>query len=141
MNTPREFQALHAEHRAREALAQARSTLERALRELDRYTARFDEAESLRDKADVMNWTLNELACNITPNLRLDLIASAQAELVRADTMESGPPSQAQKDRTGTWLPSRTARYYGCRNDQPPGAQDEHHPPDPRPDRHRLRVF
>jgi hypothetical protein len=35
-----------------------------------------------------MNWTLNELACNITPNLRLDLIASAQAELVRADTME-----------------------------------------------------
>ena len=86
MNTPREFQTQHAEHRAREALA--RSTLERALRELDRYTSRFEEAESLRDKADVMNWTLNELACNITPNLRLDLIASAQAELVRADTME-----------------------------------------------------
>lgn len=87
MNTPREFQTQHAEHRAREALAQARSTLERALRELDRYTSRFEEAESLRDKVDVMNWTLNELACNITPNLRLDLIASAQAELVRADTM------------------------------------------------------
>jgi len=85
---PRDFQAQHAEHRAREALAQARSTLERALRELDRYTNRFEEAESLREKADVMNWTLNELACNITPNLRLDLIASAQAELVRADTME-----------------------------------------------------
>lgn len=50
-------------------------------------TNRFEEAESLRDKADVMNWTLNELACNITPNLRLDLIASVQAELVRADTM------------------------------------------------------
>jgi hypothetical protein len=73
---------------AREALAKARSTLERALRELDRYARRFEEAESLRDKADVMNGTLNELACNITPNLRLDLIASAQAELVRADTME-----------------------------------------------------
>ena len=98
MNTPREFQALHAEHRAREALAQARSTLERALRELDRYTARFDEAESLRDKADVMNWTLNELACNITPNLRLDLIASAQAELVRADRMaDCGPPGPSAK--------------------------------------------
>lgn len=87
MNTPREFQTQHAERRAREALAQARSTLERALRELDRYTSRFEEAESLRDKADVMNRTLNELACNITPNLRLDLIADAQAELVRADTM------------------------------------------------------
>lgn len=87
MNTPREFQAQHAERSAREALAQARSTLERALRELDRYTNRFEEAESLRDKANVMNWALNELACNITPNLRLDLIAGAQAELVRADTM------------------------------------------------------
>ena len=49
---------------------------------------RIATASTLRDKADVMNWTLNELACNITPNLRLDLIASAQAELVRADTME-----------------------------------------------------
>jgi hypothetical protein len=28
-----------------------------------------------------MNWALNALACNITPNLRLDLIANAQAEL------------------------------------------------------------
>ena len=88
MNTPREFQALHAEHRAREALAQARSTLERALRELDRYTARFDEAESLRDKADVLNWTLRHLATYVPNNVRMDLIAGAQAELVRADTME-----------------------------------------------------
>lgn len=85
--TTREFQTQHAERRAREALAQARSTLERALRELDRYTSRFEEAESLRDKADVMNWTLNELACNITPNLRLGAGDQVQAELVRADTM------------------------------------------------------
>ena len=88
MNTPREFQAHYAETSGRDALANARATMQRALRELDRYTNRFEEAESLRDKADVMNWTLNELACNITPNLRLDLIAGAQAELVRADTME-----------------------------------------------------
>ena len=32
-------------------------------------------------KSQVMNWALNTLACNITPNLRLDLIANAQAEL------------------------------------------------------------
>ena len=87
MKTKRDYLIDAAQRNAREALAQARSTLERALRELDRYTNRFEEAESLSDKADVMNWTLNELACNITPNLRLDLIASAQAELVRADTM------------------------------------------------------
>jgi excinuclease UvrABC nuclease subunit len=88
MNTPREFQVKHAERLAREAIAQARATLERALRELDGYTSRFEQAESLRDKADVMNCALNELACNITPNLRLDIFARAQAELVRADTME-----------------------------------------------------
>ena len=81
MKTKRDYLIDAAQRNAREALAQARSTLERALRELDRYTSRFEEAESLRDKADVMNWTLNELACNITPNLRLDLIANAQAEL------------------------------------------------------------
>lgn len=84
MKTERDYLIDAAQRNAREALAQARSTLERALRELDRYTARFDEAESLRDKADVMNWTLNTLASSILPNLRLDLIASAQAELARA---------------------------------------------------------
>ena len=30
------------------------------------------------------------------------------------------------------WLLNRTARYYGCRNDQPEGARDEHHESDPR---------
>jgi chlorite dismutase len=84
MKTHREYLIDAAQRNAREALAQARSTLERALRELDHYTSRFDGAESLRDKADVMNWTLNALASSILPNLRLDLIASAQAELVRA---------------------------------------------------------
>ena len=42
---------------------------------------RLDTAETLQDKSQVMNWALNALACNITPNLRLDLIANAQAEL------------------------------------------------------------
>ena len=55
MNTPCEFQAQHAEHRAHEALAQARSTLERALRELDRYSCRCEDGEPLRDKTDGNN--------------------------------------------------------------------------------------
>ncbi len=87
MNTPREFQAHYAETSGRDALANARATMQRALEELDRYTTRYNEAESLKDKANDLNWTLSHLASNITPNLRLDLIASAQAELVRADTM------------------------------------------------------
>jgi hypothetical protein len=70
-----------AEQKARDALLTARSTLERSLRELDHYIERIDTAETAHDKSQVMNWALNALACNITPNLRLDLIANAQAEL------------------------------------------------------------
>jgi len=70
------------EQKAKDALLTARSTLERSLRELDHYIVRLDTAETLQDKSQVMNWALNALACNITPNLRLDLIAHAQAELL-----------------------------------------------------------
>jgi hypothetical protein len=70
-----------AEQKAKDALLTARSTLERSLRELDHYIERLDTAETSQDKSQVMNWALNALACNITPNLRLDLIANAQAEL------------------------------------------------------------
>jgi hypothetical protein len=70
-----------AEQKARDALLTARSTLERSLRELDQYIERLDAAETLQEKSQVMNRALNAQACNITPNLRLDLIANAQAEL------------------------------------------------------------
>jgi len=70
-----------AEQKAKDALLTARSTLERSLRELDQYIERLDAADTPRDKSQVMNWALNALVCNITPNLRLDLIANAQAEL------------------------------------------------------------
>ena len=56
----------------------ARAGISRAL--LQRIE-RLDTAETPHDKSQVMNWALNALACNITPNLRLDLIANAQAEL------------------------------------------------------------
>lgn len=69
------------EQKAKDALLTARSTLERSLCELDHYIERLDTAETPHDKSQVMNWALNALACNITPNLRLDLIANAQAEL------------------------------------------------------------
>lgn len=69
------------ELKAKEALLTARSTLERSLRELDHYIEQLDTAETPHDKSQVMNWALNALACNITPNLRLDLIANGQAEL------------------------------------------------------------
>ncbi|MCM8595166.1 hypothetical protein [Accumulibacter sp.] len=82
---PAECMAQHAETQGREALTNARATIERALAELDHFIARYEEVDALKHKADVLNWTLNHLATYIPNNVRLDLIAGAQAELMRAD--------------------------------------------------------
>jgi enamine deaminase RidA (YjgF/YER057c/UK114 family) len=82
---PADYIANHAETQGREALANARATMERALAELDHYIARYEEVEDLTDKANVLNSTLNHLATYVASNVRLDLIAGAQAELMRVD--------------------------------------------------------
>ena len=64
-----------------EAIATMRGTLERALREVNRYADRFTEEANLGKKADILNWLLNEATTGIINNLRLDLVASAQAKL------------------------------------------------------------
>jgi Zn-dependent protease with chaperone function len=80
-----EYQTRYADTIARETMSNARTTMERALAELDRYIARYEQADSLNSKADILNWTINHLATYVTSNVRLDLIARAQAELARAD--------------------------------------------------------
>ena len=72
-----------AEQNASDALANARGTLVRALQELDSYIEKFSAADSPARKAELLNWTLNHLATGVTPNLRLDLIANAQAMFTR----------------------------------------------------------
>ena len=84
MKTEADYNTRYAETSGRDALANARATMQRALEELDRYIARYDEAEQLKDKANVLNWTLSHLATYIPNNVRLDMIAGAQAELIRA---------------------------------------------------------
>ena len=68
---------------AKQALLIAKGTLERSLRELNHHLDWLDAAASAQDKARVMNSVLQELTCNILPNLRLDLIADAQADFAR----------------------------------------------------------
>ena len=68
---------------AKQALLMARATLERSLRELDRHMEWLTATGDPHDKARVMNSVLQELTCNILPNLRLDLIADAQADFAR----------------------------------------------------------
>jgi len=70
-----------AENRATEALETARGTLERVLQEVQTYQAKLAGAQTSEQKADIVNWTINYLASNIYPNLRLDQLAAAQAEL------------------------------------------------------------
>ena len=90
MKTEHEIKAQYAEEAALKALLHAQTTLEANMHELDRYIEKFKEASTAKDKAAVLNWSLNHLVCNITPNLRLDLIANAQAELARTESFPLG---------------------------------------------------
>ncbi len=86
MKTEHEIKAQYAEEAALKALLHAQTTLEANIRELDRYIEKFKEASTAKDKAAVLNWSLNHLVCNISPNLRLDMIANAQAEMARSES-------------------------------------------------------
>ena len=90
MKTEHEIKTQYAERTALEALMYARTTLEASMHELDRYIERFKEASTPKDKAAVLSWSLNHLVCNISPNLRLDLIANAQAEMARTESFHQG---------------------------------------------------
>ena len=90
MKTEHEIKAQYAEEAALKALLHAQTTLEANMHELYRYIEKFKEASTAKDKAAVLNWSLNHLVCNITPNLRLDLIANAQAELAQTESFPKG---------------------------------------------------
>ena len=64
-----------------EAIATVRDALERALREVNRYADRYAEEANLGKKSDILNWLINEATTGIFNNMRLDLVASAQAKL------------------------------------------------------------
>jgi hypothetical protein len=70
-----------AESDGKEAIARARAALVRALEELDLYSEKYEAAENSMRRAEILNWTLHYLSTGITPNLRLDMLANAQARL------------------------------------------------------------
>jgi multidrug resistance efflux pump len=88
MKTERDYLIDAAQRNAREAIAQARSALERSLRQIDNYTKQFESKTDVANQAKIMNWLLNELACNILPNLGMSDIANAQQELARLANQE-----------------------------------------------------
>ena len=70
-----------AEDRASDALEVARKSLERSVREIEIYQSRLLHAETLEQKADIVNGAINFLVTGIYLNLRIDQLASAQADL------------------------------------------------------------
>ena len=84
MKSHADYEIEYATRSGHDALSNARATLERALAELDRYITRYEDAEDIKDKANVLNWALGHLATYVPNNVRLDMIATAQAELMRA---------------------------------------------------------
>lgn len=71
-----------AEVEGEEAITRARAALVRALEELDLYSEKYDAAENPKRRAEVLNWTLHYLSTGVMPNLRLDMLANAQAKLI-----------------------------------------------------------
>ena len=76
-----EIQKQYAVTQAKERLQDAVNTLQRSMYELEVYIERFDQAETERERSQVVNWAVNYLVCSITPNLRIDLLADSQAQL------------------------------------------------------------
>ncbi len=85
--THAEYEARFADTSARDALSNARAVLEKALAELDHYITRYEDADGLTNKADIVNWTINHLTTYIAMNVRLDTLAGAQAALARANAL------------------------------------------------------
>ncbi len=84
-----EIQRQYAVTQAKERLQDAVNTLQRSMYELEVYIERFEQAETERERSQVVNWAVNYLVCSITPNLRIDLLADSQAQLA-ALAMEVG---------------------------------------------------
>jgi hypothetical protein len=70
-----------AEVQASEALETAYCTLMRAAQELESYKAKLEQADTHQQKAAIINWAINYLVTGIYPNIRIDLLANAQADL------------------------------------------------------------
>ena len=68
--------------------AKAVNEMRRQVEEMERYAKRYDEMESLKEKADVLSWAINHLQQILSP-LRLDIALMAARELGEVDGIES----------------------------------------------------
>jgi hypothetical protein len=79
------YEAKHAREQAVQQMQDAINHLQRTHYEMDRYLERMEEAATDRERAQLLNWSINHLVCNIMPNLRIDLLANSQAALAKSE--------------------------------------------------------
>lgn len=75
------IEASYAREKATERLQDAINTLHRSAYDLELYAEKLEDAIDDKHRAQVINWAINHLVCNILPNFRIDLLANSQAEL------------------------------------------------------------
>ena len=75
------YEAKYARQTASERLQAAINHLQSAMYAMECYQEKLVVATSDQRRAEVLNWAINHLICNIQPNLRIDLLAISQAEL------------------------------------------------------------
>lgn len=77
------LKAKHTRKQAHQRLQSAINTLQRNMYNMECLLERLEEAKDDAERAQVMNSAINHLVCNIQPNLRIDLLAQSQAELIQ----------------------------------------------------------
>jgi hypothetical protein len=79
------YEAKNAREQAVQQMQEAINHLQRTHYEMDRYLERMEEAATDRERAQILNWSINHLVCNIMANLRIDLLANSQAALAKSE--------------------------------------------------------
>ena len=88
-----DFQIIEANYGREKAtvrLHDAINFLQRSAYDMELYAEKLEDAIDDNHRAQVINWAINHLVCNIFPNFRIDLLSS----------------SQAQMNKTGMWADS-----------------------------------
>lgn len=78
-------EAKHAREKAVQQMQEAINHLQRTHYEMDRYPERMEEVATDLERAQILNWSINHLLCNIMPNLRINLLANSQAALAKSE--------------------------------------------------------
>ena len=83
----KDLQARQVRAKAIECLQHASNQLNKASYYIDEYVEKFQKARTPEERQNLVNWAINHLVSSIQPNLGIDALARAQANLVKHDVL------------------------------------------------------